>query len=521
MLGPGQLLHVLPQLVGGLLPGEVRVPLGEADPAQLLLHGPVGEGLGQEDHVGVRGPHAGDQPLPEGQGLGVGVVDPEDPDPPFDPGEHHVAQRGPQAGPVVAVEVEVVDVLVALGRVLGVLEGAVGAMGEPLGVLGEPGVVGGALHGQIEGHVDAQGPGVGHQGLELGHGAQVWVHGVVAARRVADGPRRPGVIGAGRERVVAALALGEADGAHRRQVEHVEAQFGQGRKATADTGEPAPRPGEQLVPGPEPGEGAVDVEGHRGREGGGPAAIGVQVAGGCHVGVQGGRHPVGLAGGDVAHGRRGPGHRLGHQPGGVGAVARSPRRARVEQGRTLGELAAQVGLAGLGLAGQLHPPRRQRIGPGPHVPPPGAGAVHGEGAAPAHTERAGVEGVEVDHGRCRVARSPHEALGPQHLVAVSHHVDRHRHRVTHGALGCVPATVERGLRAGDHDPGRRCGGRCERKLGVGHGSGRGGAGHQSLSRVVAAGSYRQTTSAKHRRRRAAWSMAAPEPDSGRWEVTTT
>ena len=46
-----------------------------------------------------------------------------------------------------------------------------------------------ALDGEVERHLQPERPGVGHQGLEVGDGAQVGVHGVVAAGGIADGPR--------------------------------------------------------------------------------------------------------------------------------------------------------------------------------------------------------------------------------------------------------------------------------------------------------------------------------------------
>ena len=95
-----------------------------------------------------------DQPLPEGERLGVRVVDAEDLHAAVDPQQHDLEQRVPELAPLLAVPVDVVDVLVALGRVLGVLEGAVGAVVEPLRVLGEPGMVGRALDREIERDVD-------------------------------------------------------------------------------------------------------------------------------------------------------------------------------------------------------------------------------------------------------------------------------------------------------------------------------------------------------------------------------
>jgi hypothetical protein len=46
--------------------------------SQLPHHLRPGERLGEEDHVGVKVGDLADQPLPERQRLGVGIVDAED-----------------------------------------------------------------------------------------------------------------------------------------------------------------------------------------------------------------------------------------------------------------------------------------------------------------------------------------------------------------------------------------------------------------------------------------------------------
>ena len=57
--------------------------------------------------------------------------------------------------------------------------------------------------------------------------AELGVDRVVAARLVADRVRAAGVVRAGDERVVAALAVRVADRVDRRQVEDVEAELGE------------------------------------------------------------------------------------------------------------------------------------------------------------------------------------------------------------------------------------------------------------------------------------------------------
>ena len=114
-------------------PGEVGVGLLVADRAEGLHHRRPGEGLGQEQHVRVGPADLLEQPLPEGHRLRVRVVDAEDahavghPQP--DDPQHLLGDAGR-----VVVEVDRVDVLVLLGRVLGVGDAAVGPGGEPLRV---------------------------------------------------------------------------------------------------------------------------------------------------------------------------------------------------------------------------------------------------------------------------------------------------------------------------------------------------------------------------------------------------
>ena len=129
----GELAQVVLDLPLGGAPGEVRVGLVEPDRAERAHHRRTGERLGQEQHVRIGPPDLAQQPLPERDGLGVRVVDPEDPHavghPLLDDAQHLATDAGR-----VVVEVDRVDVLVLLGRVLGVGDRPVGPGGEPLRV---------------------------------------------------------------------------------------------------------------------------------------------------------------------------------------------------------------------------------------------------------------------------------------------------------------------------------------------------------------------------------------------------
>src|SRR4030095_460973 len=98
-------------------------------------------GFRQEDGVGMRALDVGDAPLPEAKWLRVGVVDSKDLHAVGDPEEKHVPQRLPQRLPVAALEVERIDVLVLLGRVLRVLDRPVRPAPEPFGMLTNPWMV--------------------------------------------------------------------------------------------------------------------------------------------------------------------------------------------------------------------------------------------------------------------------------------------------------------------------------------------------------------------------------------------
>ena len=121
-----------------------------------------------------------DQPLPERQRLGVRVVDPEDSHAVVDPEDDHLQERVPERPPVLGLEVDVVDVLVLLGRVLGVLERPVRPAVEPLRVLLQPRVVGRALDREVERDLEALRLRVGDEPVEVRERPEVGMHRGVA-----------------------------------------------------------------------------------------------------------------------------------------------------------------------------------------------------------------------------------------------------------------------------------------------------------------------------------------------------
>ena len=268
-----------------------------------------------------------DQPLPERHRLRVRVVDAEGADAVPAPVQDDVAQRLPQTAPVLRVEVDVVDVLVALGRVLGVLERPVRPPVEPLRMLP-------SSHGWSGEHWIAKSSAISSpcfracrdEPVEVLQRAELGVDRVVAALRPADRPRAPGIALLGRERVVPPLAVRRPDRVDGRQVDHVEAELGELRQHLLDALEPAPGAREELVPRAEARALALDVDLERTRER---------------------RLAVPVLRAELGRGR-------------VPLVD----RAGAEQSLGLAQLAAQVALPGRELAVELVEQRRVAVDPG-------------------------------------------------------------------------------------------------------------------------------------------------------------
>src|SRR5690349_2957175 len=96
-----------------------------------------------------------DRPFPERQRLGVRVVDPERLHSLVDPVEEDVTNLVPDAGQGTAIELEVDDILVFLGRILGILDRAVRPPVEPFRMRLDPRMVWGCLDREVERDLEA------------------------------------------------------------------------------------------------------------------------------------------------------------------------------------------------------------------------------------------------------------------------------------------------------------------------------------------------------------------------------
>src|SRR5262249_33128146 len=156
---------------------------------------------------------------------GVRVVDAEDPHAFPYPVVEDAFQLLPQLAPRRGLEIERIDVLVFLGRVLGVLHAPVGAVTEPLGVLAHVRMGWGALKRDVERDFDSAAAGGTHEPAKILCRSELRGYGLVAAFLGADRPRAAGVAGTRRRGVVRALAPRDADRMDGRKVQHVETQL--------------------------------------------------------------------------------------------------------------------------------------------------------------------------------------------------------------------------------------------------------------------------------------------------------
>ena len=176
------------QLPFRVAPHEVGISLLESHLGQGLHHFRSGECLRQEDDPGMTATHGRHEPGPEIDRLGVRIVHPEDRHAVGDP-EFQDAHALVVDAFWVVVEVDGVDVLVLLRRILRIGDGAIHSGGEPLRVLMHPWMVRGGLQGEVQGDLKPQGMGMCHEVVEVIEGAQVRVDRVMATVWRADGPR--------------------------------------------------------------------------------------------------------------------------------------------------------------------------------------------------------------------------------------------------------------------------------------------------------------------------------------------
>src|SRR5580704_12689863 len=93
------------------------------------------ECLGEKERIGMLFLDRSDAPLPEGERLGMRVIDAKQPHTLCNPEVENPFQRRPQLPPLTSLEVQRVDILIFLGRILCILNRPIGSLAEPLWVL--------------------------------------------------------------------------------------------------------------------------------------------------------------------------------------------------------------------------------------------------------------------------------------------------------------------------------------------------------------------------------------------------
>jgi len=282
----------------------------------------------------------------------------------------------------------------------------------------------------------------------------------VAALRRADAVGGAGIPGTGVQGVVAALAVGRADGVDRGEVQDVEAHVGDGvdpgHRGPERPGHPTPcrevemgplRAGEHLVPGAGLSQPAVHLQGV-GDGGGDHVAQGV---GGQHggdvVGQAAGQAVRGLEGG-VREDGRGVAQRLGRSRGEVAV-----RGAR-QEARSLGEHEIDVD-PGVHLDGRVMHPRRVRVRPALHAEGPEARGVR---AQPGLVAVQALRDVLHEGPRVVGAVGGHEHGGRgDGVVTLAEDGGAHREGLAHRSLGGPVAVLEDREDLGDGDPADRTG----------------------------------------------------------------
>src|SRR6266404_269876 len=129
--------------------------------------------------------------------------------------------------PVRPIKVKWINVLIFLGMIFRILDGAIGAPPEPLRVLPHIGMIGGALEGDVESYLYPILPGCGDQASEIVQGPKLWMDSCMPAGGRSNGPGTAWIIGGGHGGIVLALAVDLANRMNGREIEDVKTHMRQ------------------------------------------------------------------------------------------------------------------------------------------------------------------------------------------------------------------------------------------------------------------------------------------------------
>src|SRR6185503_10409207 len=112
-------------------------------------------------------------------------------------------------------------VLVLLGRVLRVLNGAIRTFAKPRLSLGNVGVIRRALERDVQGDLQIQRLSPLNQGAKIFQRAQLWMHRLMPTLSSTDGPHAAWIIRLGRGSVVESLTKAAPDWMNGRQIQDI------------------------------------------------------------------------------------------------------------------------------------------------------------------------------------------------------------------------------------------------------------------------------------------------------------
>src|SRR6201996_4794734 len=141
------------------------------------------------------------------------------------PEDEDLLQRIPQPLPVAGLEVQWIDVLIFLRRILRILDRTIRALLEPLRVFLDPGMIRSALEGNIQGEFHLARVKLYDQVVEVGKGTQLGQDRKVSPLLRANRPRAAHVARLRFRSVVLAFAKTAPDGMYRRQIQHIESHL--------------------------------------------------------------------------------------------------------------------------------------------------------------------------------------------------------------------------------------------------------------------------------------------------------
>ena len=163
-----------------------------------------------------------DHPFPEGKRLGMRIIDAKDAHTLLDPEIENALQFLPQRPPLRALEIQRIDILILLRRILGILYRAVRTLAEPFRMLAHVGMIRRALKRDIERDLESVLFGFGHEPPEIFQRAEFGMNGLVTAFRRSDGPRTADISRLRLYRIVLSFPKGPPDRMNWRKIDDVE-----------------------------------------------------------------------------------------------------------------------------------------------------------------------------------------------------------------------------------------------------------------------------------------------------------